>query len=82
MAQEQTRVIFRKLKKGGEVIAFFPDSDEPRGTIMSYMHVGQHGAAVYPHSGTVPAEDYRDLFEELTGMGYNLKVVKRLSRRV
>ena len=83
-----TKVIFRK-DKDGDVIAFFPEEgyryDSPH-LMMSYQHVGQHGAAsiYYYYKDTVPAapEDYADLLSELTRIGYNLKVCKRMTRQM
>lgn len=53
---EETRVIFRRWRDTKDAIAFFPDCHERPGTVSSYMHVGQHSAARYPHSGTIPAD--------------------------
>jgi len=39
------RVIFRKFKDGGDIIALLPDVPANPGRIMSYMHVGQHSEA-------------------------------------
>jgi hypothetical protein len=74
---ETERVIFRKWKDTGDVIAFFPDQRD-RQYIGSYMHVGQHSNATYPHSGTVAAKpgEYADLEHELQSIGYNLRVVR------
>ena len=79
---DKQRVTFRKFKKGGEVIAFFLDQPErDTGTCMSYMHIGQHSAAMYPHDMTVPAteSEYAPLLAELAGIvGYDdLRIVKR-----
>jgi hypothetical protein len=77
------RVIFRKWRDSGDVIAFFPDQVDGI-YISSYEHVGQHGNATYPHSGTVPAspEEYADLLAELKTVGYNdLRIVERVMRR-
>ena len=76
------RVIFRKWKDTGDVIAFFPDQKD-REYIGSYEHIGQHGNATYPHRGTVPAtpDEYADLLAELKRIGYDdLRIVKRVSR--
>jgi len=76
------RVIFRKWKQAPSVIAFFPDQRERNGMIMSYEHVGQHGAGVYPNPLTVPAhpEEYAPLLAELKAIGYDdLRVVKRVT---
>lgn len=75
-----TKVIFRKFPDG-DVIAIFPDEvADPDGNLLSYMHVGQHGAAsddlideLQPASRT----EYYPLLDELMGRGYkNLKVIK------
>lgn len=72
------RVIFRKWRNTGNVIAFFPDQRDGE-FIGSYEHVGQHSNATYPHSQTIPAtpEEYADLLRELQGIGYELRVVRR-----
>lgn len=81
--ENKTRVIFRVFSDG-EVIALFPHIDEGNGNILSYMHIGQHGGAspLIVHD-TKPAtpEQYKELFAELQGIGYNLTTGKRLSRR-
>ncbi len=74
------RVVFRKWKGSGDVIAFFLDCPETPGHCMSYEHVGQHGAAAYPHPQTEAAtpEEYTPLLRELRSIGYDdLKIVKR-----
>jgi hypothetical protein len=77
------RVIFRKWKGNGDVIAYFPD--QPDGPfIMSYQHVGQHGGATYPNRDTIPAtpEEYAPLLAELRSIGYdNLRIVSRVNHR-
>lgn len=73
------RVVFRKFKDGGEIVAFFLDQPEPFGCT-SYMHVGQHGGGNYPNTFTVAAtpEEYKDLLAELKSIGYDdLRIVKR-----
>ena len=76
------RVIFRKWKGNGDIIAFFPD--QPDGPyLMSYAHIGQHGLASYPHPKTEPAtpEEYAPLLAELRRIGYtDLKIVARVIR--
>ncbi len=77
-----TKVIFRKWKSNGDIIAFFPDlKDGPY--ILSYEHIGQHGNASYPHPQTISVspEEYKNLFNELTQVGYNLKIIKRITRK-
>jgi hypothetical protein len=80
-----TTVIFRKWSKkdGGDVIALFPEISEGNGLILSYQHLGQHGAAspgiVYATKAATPSE-YAPLKRELEQIGYRLKVMKRMSR--
>lgn len=81
-----TKVIFRTWKDTGEVIAFFPDMDEGRGRIGSYMHVGQYSGADYwgllPVTRPATFEEYGELLEELQWIGYDdLVVTFRLNRR-
>lgn len=78
-----TKVVFRKWENG-DIIALFPDEPWDRSGYMtiSYMHIGQHGAADYAGviASTRPAreDEYRDLLAELEQIGYeNLNIVKR-----
>ena len=69
------KVVFRKWKDG-EVIALFPDDMNLHdGTVTSYMHVGQHGAADYAGvvAVTRPATEaeYRPLLCELRSVEYD-----------
>jgi hypothetical protein len=72
-----TKVVFRKFKDDGEIIALFPEEpwNPDKGTIVSYMHTGQHGDADYHHvlAKTRPAreDEYRPLLAELKRVGYN-----------
>ncbi len=76
-----TKVVFRKLKETNEIIALFPELIEKNYYVLSYMHVGQHGSADYNHivniSKLATENEYKDLFNELTNIGYNLQVLKR-----
>ena len=81
-ADKMTRAVFRKYPDG-QIIALFPDIPwSEDGSVTSYMHVGQHGAAYYKQviDSTTPARegDYSALLEELETIGYdNLRIVKR-----
>jgi hypothetical protein len=80
-----TRVIFRKFPEG-DVIALFPEipGSNDTSTCMSYMHVGQHGAAsVNLVNNTKPATQNESgpLVCELTNLGYRLTEVKKFSRK-
>ena len=58
------------------IIAFMPDAPANPGTIMSYMHIGQHGEARLAFmQDCTPAtpEDYRNLKDELISIGYELE---------
>lgn len=81
----RTRVVFRKWyrkKDGNGVIALFPDEHEHRpGTVLSYEHHGQHGAADYTSviARTKPAtaEEYAALKKELEGYPFHYDLVVR-----
>ena len=78
--RQKTDVIFRKWKDDGQIIAIFPHEEwNLEGTeCASYMHIGQHSGCEYKFvlMQTVPAtsEEYKELYDELTGRGYNLQV--------
>ena len=82
---EITEVIFRKYRKAPHsVVAIFPyEIWDMQGNSACYEHVGQHGACDYSVMTTIatPAtkEEYAPLLKELESMGYNLKVLKRMS---
>lgn len=89
MAGKYLPVVFRKFGKNGDVIALFPTVPATPNPyeMMSYMHVGQHGAASDDlASVTVAATpaDYKDLLRELTNVvGYtNLVVYKRVTQQM
>lgn len=76
-----TKVIFRKFKQGGDIIALFPEQTN-RLMVGSYMHVGQHSDADYTRviAVTTPASEseYAGLLAELKSIGYDdLQVMKR-----
>lgn len=70
------------------VIALFPANAEYRpGSVSSYMHIGQHGAAdlygIIWKSRPATPEEYAPLKRELErNYGYNLKVYQRADRRM
>ena len=80
----KTKVVFRKFKKTGEVIALFPEQHaNAYGDIMSYMHTGQHGAASprITHVDTTLAtpDEYANLLAELKSIGYDdLQIIARI----
>jgi hypothetical protein len=84
MSDDSTTVIFRKYGDG-EVIALFPyelanvDSPWP---CVSYMHVGQHGAAdlagVMGHTEPATPDEYAPLMRELESQPYRYRLTVRL----
>lgn len=79
---EKTKVVFRIFKDDGSLVALFPNEiADPHGNIMSYQHIGQHGAADYSYciqkSRPARPEEYADLVRELQGLGYNLDIRTR-----
>lgn len=76
-----TTVVFRKFKSDGQIIALFPSikATTHGADIMSYMHVGQHGAAdPFANYDTVLAKEaeYLPLLAELRSIGYDDLVVR------
>jgi len=74
-----TKVIFRKFSDG-EVIAIFPNELYDwinKDLVMSYMHIGQHGAAsksLAEEKEIALPEEYANLQEELESIGYVLDI--------
>ena len=80
-------VIYRAFIDSGEVIALFPDTPATLNPsdCMSYMHIGQHGAACVGLTGdgsTRPATvaEAAPLAHELACIGYRLRPVARRTR--
>lgn len=75
-----TKMNFRKFKDG-DIIALMPYEQWCGIECASFMHLGQHGGADYNHviRTTKPAteSEYKELFDELTSIGYNIKVIKK-----
>ena len=79
---DKTKVIFR-IFRDGEVIALFPEIEENAGCILSYMHIGQHGAAsrdIVTDTKLATVEQYAPLYKELQSIGYHLQIRKRINR--
>lgn len=83
-------VVLRRWRKGGDVIALFPELPAtPDGMVTSYQHVGQHEAADYDHvlTRTVPVplagpdRERDDLLGELNSIGYHSAARLRRARR-
>ena len=84
MMSSMTKVVFRKFKDDGEIIALFPEQryNHIGYSINSYMHLGQHGAAEYDHviATSYPTKEYeyQPLLAELKSIGYDdLRVMQR-----
>jgi hypothetical protein len=79
---DTTSVIFR-MDDEGTVFALFPElpADNLGTYCTSFVHVGGHGSADYPHciAHSRPAipDEYADLFTELERRGYHLDVQRR-----
>lgn len=77
------KVIFRKFKQCGDIIALFPEQvNKTNLTIGSYMHVGQHSDADCTGviTATTPAKEseYAELLAELRSIGYeDIRVMKQ-----
>ena len=82
---EKTKVIFKKFRKEGDIIAFFPEmvASLTPCDCLTYMHVGQHGAGSTMLTNVVPAKpsEYAYLKAELEEMGYNLDIKKKFTRK-
>lgn len=82
----KTKVVFRKLLEDNSIIAVFPEQHwNAYGDLASYQHTGQHGAAsvdwLRKQTRLATPEEYKELFEELEGIGYSLIVVKCMTGR-
>lgn len=75
----EMKMVFKKFEDG-DVIALFPDEiADYDGNIMSYQHVGQHGAAspaLIQELEDASPEEYAPLKKELEGLGYIVKIVE------
>lgn len=84
MKKLPTKVVFRKFKRGGDIIALFtqvPGTNDSN-TCGCYQHVGQHGHMDLRHRGmlvTATPSEYAGLKAELEGLGYSLMVYKNIS---
>ncbi|MEO2087968.1 MAG: hypothetical protein ABGY75_00515, partial [Gemmataceae bacterium] len=82
------RVVFRRWRDGGGVIALFPErpADAHGHYCDSYMCVGQHGGSDYHgvvrHTAPATPEESAALAAELTRIGYRFVPVRRASARL
>lgn len=80
-----TKVIFRKDKKCGEIVAMFPAvaGTNDLWTCSCYVHLGQHGSASVDYvraSRLAKPAQYRPLANELRRIGYKLGIRRRFTR--
>ncbi len=79
--KEQVKVIFRKFPEG-DVIALFPEVDQGRGLIGSYMTIGQHGDAsksLITDLEPASKEEYAKLAAELERIGYDIVIAESVN---
>ena len=82
----KTKVIFRKFPEG-DIIALFPEIPGSMNPIecLCYQHIGQHGSAntllIYD-TKPATAEEFQSLYNEISNIGYDLQICKRISRKM
>ena len=85
LTSKEMPVIFRKWPDGS-IIALFPTlaNDRAGRSCLSYEHVGQHAKAdltgVIQSSKPANESEYKKLYDELTELGYKLKVYRRATK--
>lgn len=65
---DKLKVIFRKDRKDGTIIAFYPECSANYGNIVCYQHIGQHGeASLEYYYSTIKAspDEYEELYNEV-----------------
>lgn len=75
---EPPLIIEGKDVTGETILAVFPDIKEPKECVLSYAHIGQHGACSLEYlkkCKKAKPYQYRPLMAELQSIGYNLLVV-------
>lgn len=84
MKKLPTKVVFKKFKRGGDVIALFtqePGTNDPH-TCQIYQHVGQHCTMDLRHKSmltTCLPKEYEGLKAELESIGYTLVVYQNIT---
>lgn len=86
MKKRPTKVVFLKFKRGGDIIALFPQEmgTVDHNTCLAYQHDGQHGTMDLRHRGmlvTATPPEYAGLKAELEGLGYNLVVFLNITNK-
>lgn len=82
----KVKVVFRKFKDSGEVIAIFPEINwDAYGAVTSYMHVGQHGGAdryqIATKTVKASPDEYANLLAELKSIGYEPEIINKIRQR-
>ena len=87
--KHKTIVVFLKdntdTAYNGYITAYFPSEkySQEIGVYNSYSHIGQHSACSYDFAKNkckiANEVEYKDLFNELESIGYNLEVVAKLA---
>ena len=86
--EDKTIVIFRKFEDDGSIIAIFPEipGTNNRYTCNSYVHIGQHGSCdpygLVEITKLAKPEEYKDLYDELTRIGYDLVVRQKITDKM
>jgi uncharacterized protein (DUF697 family) len=78
---DTVKVVFRKFDNG-DVIALFPEEDQGRGLIGSYMEIGQHGDAsksLITDLEPASKEEYAKLAAELKRIGYDIVMAESVN---
>jgi hypothetical protein len=83
---ETTKVIFKKHRDTGEIVAFFPAiAHDVNGQYMvCYAHIGQHSSSCMGYfRECIPAtqEEYASLKAELESLGYTLKIARKITQK-
>ena len=78
---DTVKVVFRKFDNG-DVIALFPEEEQGRGLIGSYMEIGQHGDAsksLITELEPASKEEYAKLAAELKRIGYDIVMAESVN---
>ena len=78
---DTVKVVFRKFDNG-DVIALFPEEEQGRGLITSYMEIGQHGDAsksLITDLEPASKEEYAELAAELKRIGYDIVMAESVN---
>ena len=78
---DTVKVVFRKFDNG-DVIALFPEEEQGRGLITSYMEMGQHGDAsksLITDLEPASKEEYAKLAAELKRIGYDIVMAESVN---